>query len=393
MSSVSGRLSSLRFTLVGMVLLAIGAALSYNNPDSTPVWVLVVPMALLAINLLAAIIINPRIHRRGSLLVFHIALLGMVILAAVGSLTRFEAHVEMLQGTGFSTDDLFDKRQGLLHTGHLDQVAFVQGPYTVDYAAGMVRGSTHSQVQVPDGHGGWEWRVIGDDRPLVVDGYRFYTSFNKGFAPILTWIPEHGQPETGSVHMPAYPLFEFKQDNSWTPPGGPEIKFWLRLDSGMKENAAWVLDGNKTQGKLVVNTSGERVELKPGETVQIPGGALRYEHLSTWMGYKIFYDPTLHWMFVTSIIGVLGLFTHFWQKFGTNWSAVIRVPGEGVTHPASHEEELFNPGSPLAATGQASLPQYPRVNIPTASKDSSYPATTQDEQPVINESFPKGNTA
>lgn len=339
MSTLFRLLSSLRLTLVGMILLAVGAALSYGNLDSTPVWVLVGPMALLAVNLLAAIITNPRIHRRGSLLVFHLALLGVVILAAIGSLTRFEAHVELLQDTAFSTDGLFDKHQGPWHVGDLDQVRFVQGPYTVDYAAGMVRGPTRSEVRVPDGQGGWESREIGDDKPLVLNGYRFYTSFNKGFAPILTWIPEHGRPETGSVHMPAYPLFEFKQDNSWTPPGGPEIKFWLRLTTGMTENAPWILDGRKTQGILVVNTNGERMELKPGDTMQIPGGALRYEHLSTWMGYKIFYDPTLHWLFATAIIGVLGLLTHFWQKFG-NWSAVTRPAGADLAHTSSPKGNL-----------------------------------------------------
>lgn len=334
MNTILRPLSSLRFTLAGMVLLAIGAGLSYGNPESMPVWVLVLPMALLSLNLLAAIITNPKIHGRVSLLVFHVALLGVVILAAVGFLTRFEAHVEVVQGTAFSADELFDVKQGPWHSDKLQQINFVQGAYTVDYAPGMVRGPTRSEVQVPNGQGGWQWRVIGDDKPLVVDGYRFYTSFNKGFAPILTWIPDQGQPQTGSVHMPAYPLFEFKQDNSWTPPGGPEIKFWLRLNTGMTEDAAWVLDGRKTQGVLVVNSGGERVELLPGANVELPGGKLRYERLSTWMGYKIFYDPTLQWLFVTSIIGVLGLFTHFWQKFG-NWSAVTRPAAEGRSRSVS----------------------------------------------------------
>jgi cytochrome c biogenesis protein len=339
-----------------MILLAVGAALSYGNPDSTPVWVLVVPMALLAVNLLAAIIINPRIHRRGSLLVFHLALLGVVCLAALGCLTRFEAHVELLQDTAFSGDGLFDLRKGPWHNGDLDHVTFIQGPYTVDYAAGMVRGHTHSEVRVPDGRGGWETREIGDDKPLVLNGYRFYTSFNKGFAPILTWIPEHGQPETGSVHMPAYPLFEFKQDNSWTPPGGPEIKFWLRLKTGMTDKEAWVLDGRKTQGVLVVNTNGERVELQPGETVKVPGGALRYERLSTWMGYKIFYDPTLHWLFVTAIIGVLGLFTHFWQKFG-NWSVLDKVPSPSIPLPGG--EGRLSPSPSASRVGMREIEHYP----------------------------------
>ena len=335
-------LSSLRLTLVGMILLAIGAGLSYGNPMNMPVWVLVVPMALLALNLLSAIISNPRIHRRPGLLVFHLGLLGVVILSAVGFLTRFEAHIELLQGTAFSKNGIFDQRKGPWHMGDLNGVRFVQGPYTVDYAAHMMRGHTRSQVEVPDSHGGWETKVIGDDRPLVINGYRFYTSFNKGFAPILTWVPDQGQAVTGSVHMPSYPLFEYKQDNSWTPPGGPQIKFWLRLKTGMTDKEAWVLDGSKTKGVLVVNTPSERKELQPGDSVKIPGGTLRYEHLSTWMGYKIFYDPTLHWLFASSIIGVMGLFSHFWRKFGASFSKMSRMPSsEGAVRPSSPRENAI----------------------------------------------------
>ncbi len=42
-----------------MALLAVGAGLSYGNPMGAPIWVLVVPMAFLALNLLAAICTNP----------------------------------------------------------------------------------------------------------------------------------------------------------------------------------------------------------------------------------------------------------------------------------------------------------------------------------------------
>ncbi len=324
-------LSSTKFTLLGMGLLAVGAALSYDNPVNTPVWVLVIPLALLAVNLLAAIVGNSRINRRGGLLVFHLALLGIVILAAVGRLTHMEAHLEMVEGGAFDSNDLLDVRKGPWHSGRLEAVRFIQGPYTVDYAPGMVRGPTRSQVLVPDGRGGWTRRVIGDDKPLVLEGYRFYTTFNKGFAPVLTWLPDDGPPVTGTIPMPPYPLFDFRQANRWTPPGGKEIRLWLELETGLEADQAWTLDPRKARGLLVLRSGGQRVTLRPGETARLPGGRLRYDRLSGWMGYKLFYDPTLQWLFVTAILGVLGLGVHFWNKFATHpWPAADQGAGEGA---------------------------------------------------------------
>ncbi len=319
MIAVLKRLASIRLTLLWMALLGIGAALSYDNPVDTPVWVLVVPLALLGVNLLAAIITNTRINRRGGLLIFHVALLGIVVLAAFGRLTHMEAHIELVDGMGFMPERLINVRQGPLHSGRLDQVHFIQGPYTVEYRPGMVRGLTHSHVLIPDGAGGWERKVVGDDRPLILEGYRFYTTFNKGFAAVLTWMPDGGQPETGTIHMPSYPLFEFRQANRWTPAGASEeIKFWLQLETGIDPEGAWVLDARKSRGTLVVRTGGRRVELQPGGTVRLEHGVLRYDGLSSWMGYKLYYDPTLQWLFITSMLGVLGLGIHFWKKFANH---------------------------------------------------------------------------
>lgn len=310
-------LASTRLTLVGMVLLAGGAGLSYNNPATTPVWVLAVPLALLALNLFAAILVLPAINRRGGLLLFHVGLLSICVLAAIGRLTLYEAHVELVAGEPFDPSSVIEPRQGPWHVGDLHEVAFTQGPYTVTYAEQLRRGPTRSYVAIPDGQGGWHEEVVGDDTPLILKGYRFYTSFNKGFAPVMTWIPEQGAAVTGAVHMPSYPLFEYKQDNRWTPPGGEEIKFWLRLDTGYTLDEPWLLDVRNSTAILVVNSGEQRVELQPGEEVALPGGRLRYESLNSWMGYKIFYDPTLKWLFLAAMLAVAGLAYHYWGKFGS----------------------------------------------------------------------------
>ena len=308
-------LSSLKLTLLGMVMLGLGAVLSYGNPMTVSIWVLVVPMSILAINLIATIVTNRLINGQPGLLLFHICLLTIVILAGVGRLIHLDAHVELAQGQVFTPDLMMEVRSGPMHMGGIDQVAFIQGHYTVDYLPRLRRRDTHSEVLLPGPDGRAIPQDVGDDRPLILQYYRFYTTFNKGFSPILMWIPVQGEPITGRINMPAYPLFEYKQDNQWTPPGTNEvIKFWLQVDAGLTEEKAWVLDGRNATGKLVVTVGEQRVELIKGEELQLAHGRLRYIDLSTWMGYRIFYDPTIHWMFWASFIGVLGLMQYFWTK-------------------------------------------------------------------------------
>jgi len=309
-------LASLRITILGMGLFAVGVMLNYDNPANVSVWVLVAPLFFLAVNLTAAIVYHQRIRKSAGLLVFHCALLGIVILAAIGRLTRFEAHLELAEGTAFSGAELTDVSRGPFHFSRLDRVNFVQGNYTVDYAPGMMRGLTRNQILVRGEGGQWQRRTIGDDRPLVLEGYRIYTTYNKGFAPMLTWTPDGGRPISGVINMPSYPLFEYKQDNQWTPPGGKPIRFWLQLQTGLDENAPWVLDGRKAKGVLVVTSGGRRTELQEGQSIALPGGRLRYDRLTTWMGYKIFYDPTLRWLFIVAIIGIAGLFAYYWRRLG-----------------------------------------------------------------------------
>ena len=298
-----------------MVLLVGGSMAIYGNPMNVPTWVVVIPLAFLAVNLSAAIITNQRINQQPGLLVFHVCLLGLVIAAGIGRLTHLDAHAEIPIGSEFSAAQLLEVRAGVWHAGNLDQVSFIQGPYTVEYAPGMKRGLTFSHVMVKDATGQMVEKVIGDDRLLEIEGYRFYTTHNKGFTLLLTWIPEGGEPITGVVNMPSYPLFDYKQDNSWIPPGTKqEIKFWLQIDAGLTEDQAWTLDARNSSGVLVVTNNDTRQEVRVGERVKLPGGVLSFDKLTMWMGYRIFYDPTIQWMFFIAVAGVFGLAVYFWQK-------------------------------------------------------------------------------
>ena len=330
MRSCLAFLSSTRFTLLGMACLGFGAALSYDNPVSTPVWVLVVPLLALAINLSFAIVRNPAINRRSGLLLFHLALLGIVVLVAIGRLTHFEAHVELADGMALTDAPLLNVKQGPWHAGDLQSVQFVQESYTVNYRAGMKRGLTFSHIHLPDGQGGWEDKAIGDDRPLLRDGYRIYTTSNKGFAPVLKWQGDNGEVLTGAVNMPSYPLMAYKQANEWLTPAGEPVNFWLQLDTGLDENNTWLLDPARAAGVLVINRDDKRIEMKPGDSIRVQGGRLTYERLGGWMGYKIFYDPTLLWLFICAVLAVLGMSIHYWQKFSAT-PLIVHKPANAVT--------------------------------------------------------------
>ena len=45
-------------------------------------------------------------------------------------------------------------------------------------------------------------------------------------------------------------------------------------------------------------------------------GILVYEGLTTWMGYKVFYDPTLPWLLAAALVAIAALGAFFWRRFG-----------------------------------------------------------------------------
>lgn len=303
------RLASNRLMMAGFALLAAGTLASYERP-AVPASAMVVPLGLLVVNLAAAIAVRPTL-RRGGLGLFHACLLGLLLLAGWGRLTHLDGRVEVTQGTALDAQQVQVTAQGPWHGSGWQRLAFGQGPWEVDYAPGVRRARTRSQVWLP---GEASPRVVGDDTPLVLDGYRLYTTHNKGFAPLLRWQPDGGEPVLGALHLPSYPLFDYQQEHRWTAPDGRTLRFWLRVERPLPEDAAWTLRASEIPAVLVVEADGRRHELRPGGTLPLRGALLRYEGLTGWMGYRIFYDPTLVPMLVTSLAGILGLAWHLWGR-------------------------------------------------------------------------------
>jgi cytochrome c biogenesis protein len=295
-----------------MALLAVGVLASYRAPAGDP-WLVLAPLAALAANLLAAMAVDPRFRSQGGLLVFHICLLIVMLLVGAQMLVSLDARVEIAEGQAFEPEAVQVRASGPLHPpGRIESVGFGQGPVAVEFGPGLVRGRTRSQVTLDDGRS----MVFGDTKPLVIRGFRFYTTSNKGFAALLTWRGDHGPEHAGAIHFDPYPLRDWNQVKAWTTPAGEQVEIELVAERPVPERVAWVLDrsGAGSASALVLRTAAGSVELRRGQSISLDGGRLRFDDLRMWMGYRIVFDPTLPWLLAAGMVGVFGLGWHFQRK-------------------------------------------------------------------------------
>lgn len=315
------RLASLRLTLALIALLGGGVALAYLR-EGARTWPLVVPLVLLAANLTAAVVTNGVFRRQTALLVFHLALVVLLLLVAAGRLSYLNGYVGLTEDVPFE-GRLSEFDQGPLHAGALSRIRFVNKGFTIDYAPGLQRGITRNLVAWEGSDGRWRDEFIGDQKPLVVSGYRFYTTFNKGFAPTFRWRDAHGNEVRGSVQLPPYPMKEYTQAAEWSPPGST-LSVWVMLDIDQIVLDPAVHTSFRLPEKytLVVRIGRERHEMHPGDSLQTPDGTLEFEGLRSWMGYRVFYDWTLPWLLAACAVAVVSLAAHFWTKFAAKpWDA------------------------------------------------------------------------
>lgn len=308
MKPLVAHLGSLRHTVAWFALLA---AVVLARPSFA--WLAPV-IAGLALNLAAGLVLHARLRRRPPLLVAHLALLAFVALAGVGRMAALDGRFELTQGVPFE-GRLLGGEVGPWHRDRLHALALRHEGFEIDYAPGRQRGPTRNTVAWTDEAGREQHAVIGDHRPLLLQGYRIYTSPNKGFAPVLRWRPAQGEEQLGAVHLPSYPMHELRQHNEWRLPDGRVLWLKLQIDETLIDPAAPAQFRLPRAHRLVVRLGDERHELAEGEAAAIEGGTLVYEGLATWMGYRITADPTLPWLLVSSLVAALALALHFALAF------------------------------------------------------------------------------
>ncbi len=308
--------ASNRCTLVLLVLLAAAIVVYYQVSLDGRIWILVLPAALLIGNFLLALATRGILRNNLPLMVFHFALIALVGLAFVGQMSRFQATVELAENETFG-GQLENVRQGPWHRYGLSEARFTNLGFRISYHEGVRRDRTVNRIALPSAEGQPELIEIGDHVPLVIGHYRFYTTHNKGFAPVFEWRPRgSSNAVAGSIHLPAYPVNEFTQALEWHPPGSDQ-RLWTMLvidEDVLPTDRAFEFRVPRRH-RIVIRVGDERHELVPGDAIELADGVLRYRELATWMGYKVDYDWTRPWLLASTLVGLAALFLHYLIKF------------------------------------------------------------------------------
>jgi len=309
------KLASLRLTLAGLAALIVNSFAVSQWPDAAIPW-LVLPLSVLALNLLAALLVRHAFRQQAALLLFHVGLLGVLLLVAAGVLMRFDGSVEVVEGTAYNAASVTDRGRGWLHPDRLDRVQFTQGPVEVNYLSGLRRDTTHSRVELGQADGTGIRRDVGDREGFTSHGYRFMATFNKGYAVLVLWRDDAGAEAIGAVNFPSFPEFEWKQINEWTTPAGESLTVELNLAEPVPEDTPWTLSSRDVDyevglsGATLVETT-----VRPGQPVAVTGGEITIVDLRLWMGYRIDYNPLLPWLLAAAFLSLGALGVHMAQKF------------------------------------------------------------------------------
>ena len=308
--------ASNRSTLLLLVLLALAITGYYQVSLPQRIWIIALPTGLLILNFLLALVTRDILKNNWPLMVFHFALIALVMLAFAGRMSFFKATLELAENEEFA-GQLENVQQGPWHRYGLSAARFTNLGFQIRYHAGIKRDKTVNRLLLTMPDSLQQALEIGDHLPLVIGHYRFYTSHNKGYAPVFEWQPfTSSEKIVGSIHLPAYPTHEYRQALQWTIPGtDTELWAFLKIEENVLPEDRDFNFQIPRQHQLVLRDQNHRYALRPGDELELPGGILRYQKLSTWMGYKVDYDWTRPWLLATALLGLLGLFVHFILKF------------------------------------------------------------------------------
>ncbi|MBC7290909.1 MAG: cytochrome c biogenesis protein ResB [Actinotalea sp.] len=308
------------------------------------------------------------VRETGNLL-FHLALVGILVSVATGQLLHYRGQALVIEGRGFAnsvTDydtfeagTAFDPRSLVPFTMTLDR-------FTAQFARDGRAEDFLAEVTITEPGGEPEQADIRVNSPLSVGEAKVYLQGN-GYAPQLTvldaagevafsgavpFLPEDGvYTSRGVVKVPdvstgeqiglvgyLLPTAEVTENgvrSLFPQPFDPllVLTVWtgdLGLDSGIPQNV-YELDDAEMTNLLADDDLPVTLFVRPGQTVDLPEGlgSLTWEALPRFVALDLRHDPALGWILASSLLALAGLSVSLFAPRRRLWLRI--TPGEGRT--------------------------------------------------------------
>ncbi|MFE2050398.1 cytochrome c biogenesis protein ResB [Streptomyces sp. NPDC059459] len=339
--------------------------------------------------------------REAGNLLFHIALIVMLIAFGWGQLFKYEGNKLILEGDGFSNtltqyDDF--KSGNLFDPDHdLTPFSFSLKDFHGTYeASGPNRGTPRvyeAKVSYSEGAFGKErTRTIEVNEPLEIDGSKVYLTAH-GYAPIVTIKDGKGNVVMDKEATALLPL-----DSNVTSSGAVMVRDGYRNAEGKKEQLGFnafflptyggkgstmlstfpalinpmlalsayhgdlgvdagfaksIYQLDKTNLEEFKDSDGKlfKKQLKVGETMTLPNGAgtVTFDGVQEWANFQVTEQPASGWALAGSVAAILGLAgslfiqrRRVWVRAvkGADGVTVVEMAGLGRSESAKVPEEL-----------------------------------------------------
>ena len=334
-------------------------------------------------------------------LVFHFAMLGLIVALAIGKMFNYEGQViVMANGSEFCNSGTFaydSFRPGLRVDGtELDEFCVRVDDFTAHYLptgqADYFRADLRYQAGADLETNTWRPYPLEVNGPLRVEGDRVYLLGN-GYAPTFTVTFPNGQKRTQTTQWRQVdPSYLSEGATKFDPPGvtdpaerrtkqlaitglfAPTAAFQGKLlGSGFPDlrDPAVAVDvlrgdlGNESgrgQSIFSVNQSMldsgrlkrvARQNLRPGEQLRLDDGTvIRFDGVQRWVYLQVSHDPAQVWVLGFAVLLVLGLGTSLVVKRRRFWVRAVPITGDPGPGPDGSRRTVVLLGG-LARTDQA----------------------------------------
>ncbi|WP_199856895.1 cytochrome c biogenesis protein ResB [Nocardia suismassiliense] len=336
-------------------------------------------------------------------LVFHLALVCLLVAIAVGKLFGYEGSVIVIanNGPGFCTTSpaVFDSfKAGNVNDGTgMAPICVRVKDFKADYLNNGQAEMFTSNIEYQSGDDlqsdTWRATRLQVNHPLRVAGDRIYLQ-GHGFAPTFTVTFPNGQTRTETIQWRPDDAMTFLSSGVLRidPPGGmyatdeerrknqiaieglfaPTALFHgslmtssypamndpavavdiYRGDTGLdtgKPQSLFALDPEQVkQGRLAKEA---RVNLRPGESTSLPNGTkVTFDGAQEFVNLQVSHDPAQQWVLVSAVAMMLGLLVSLLVKRRRIWVRVY--PAEGQAGTLGKRRTVVEMGG-LARTDQA----------------------------------------